>query len=75
MKTARLFINGRSQAVRLPMEFRLPGNEVAIKKVHGIVLLIPAGHPWRNLEWALDQFTDDFMEARDQPAQQLRESL
>ena len=32
MKTAKLFQNGQSQAVRLPKEFRLEGNEVFIKK-------------------------------------------
>ena len=30
--TAKLFMNGRSQAVRLPAEFRFPGNEVSIRK-------------------------------------------
>jgi antitoxin VapB len=31
-KTAKLFMNGRSQAVRLPAEFRFDGNEVFIRK-------------------------------------------
>ena len=30
-KTAKLFINGRSQAVRLPKEFRLEGDEVFVR--------------------------------------------
>ncbi|MBC2714621.1 MAG: AbrB/MazE/SpoVT family DNA-binding domain-containing protein [Desulfobacteraceae bacterium] len=40
MQTAKLFINGRSQAVRLPKAYRFNGNEVYIKKVAGGVLLI-----------------------------------
>ena len=39
--TAKLFRNGRSQAVRLPQEFRFPGKEVRIRKVPGGVLLQP----------------------------------
>ena len=41
MDTAKLFKNGRSQAVRLPKEYALPGNEVYVKRVNGIVMLIP----------------------------------
>ncbi len=37
--TAKIFMHGRSQAVRLPKEFRLPGKEVTVRKVgNGIVL-------------------------------------
>jgi len=32
METAKIFTNGRSQAVRLPKAFRFNGNEVYIKK-------------------------------------------
>jgi len=38
---AKLFRNGRSQAVRLPQEFRFEGNEVRIRKVPEGVLLEP----------------------------------
>lgn len=43
-KTAKLFKNGRSQAVRLPKEFRFDGNEVAIRRnpETGEVILAPA---------------------------------
>jgi antitoxin VapB len=40
--TAKLFKNGRSQAVRLPKEFRFEGKEVRIRRVPGGVLLEPA---------------------------------
>ena len=39
--TAKLFTNGRSQAVRLPKEFRFEGDTVMIRKVEGGVLLEP----------------------------------
>lgn len=38
--TAKIFMSGRSQAVRLPKEFRLPGKEVRIKQVEGGGLLL-----------------------------------
>jgi len=46
-KTARLFKNGRSQAVRLPAEFRFEGKEVAIRRdeATGEVILSPATAP------------------------------
>jgi len=40
-KTARLFQNGRSQAVRLPREFRFEGKEVSIRREGDAVLLEP----------------------------------
>jgi antitoxin VapB len=40
-KIAKLFRNGRSQAVRLPKEFRFKGNTVRVRKVAGGVLLEP----------------------------------
>ena len=39
--TAKLFRHGRSQAVRLPKEFRLPGKEVRVSRVGSGVLLEP----------------------------------
>ena len=40
-KTAKLFIHGRSQAVRLPKEFRLPGKEVRVSRAGHRVILEP----------------------------------
>ncbi|MEF3366599.1 AbrB/MazE/SpoVT family DNA-binding domain-containing protein [Methylocystis sp. 9N] len=41
MATAKLFQHGRSQAVRLPKEFRLPGTEVRVSKIGNKVILEP----------------------------------
>jgi Virulence-associated protein and related proteins len=68
MKTARLFNNGRSQAVRLPKEFRFEGSDVYVKKLDNIVMLFPMEDPWIPLINSLDKFTDDFMAERGQPA-------
>ena len=73
MQTAKLFINGLSQAVRLPKEFRFSGSDVFINKIGKIVNLIPKDDPWASLPDSLDQFTDDYMESRDQPLQDSRE--
>ena len=75
MKTARLFINGRSQAVRLPKDCRFSGSDVYVKKFQGMVMLIPKDNPWASLVNSLEQFTDDFMITREQPEQQSRENL
>ena len=75
MKTAKLFRNGQSQAVRLPKEFRLPGKEVYIKRVGEGVMLLPMSGGWDTLFDSLEMFTPDFMEDRNQPEQQPREAL
>ena len=75
MRTAKLFKNGRSQAVRLPKEFRFDGTQVFIKKVGNMVVLMPEQDSWQTLFDSLEQFSDDFMESRNQPEQQVREGL
>ncbi len=75
METAKIFMNGRSQAIRLPKEYRFEGNEVYIKKVGDMVILIPYHTPWETLIDSLAMFSDDFMEARNQPDLQEREDL
>ena len=74
MDTAKLFTNGRSQAVRLPKEYRFEGTEVFIKKVGHTVVLIPVTGSWETLIDSLEAFSDDFMQEREQPVIQERES-
>ena len=76
MDTARLFVNGRSQAVRLPKQYAFSGKEVYIKKISGVVMLIPKDDPWKPFFDSLSKFTDDFMgTGRSQETSQKRESL
>ena len=77
MMTAKLFENGRSQAVRLPKEYRFEGDEVSINKIGDVVVLMPKGNKWAGLLNSLDLFSDDFMaDGREQPMDvQEREQL
>ena len=67
VKTAKLFKNGDSQAVRLPKEFRFAGEEVLIKRVGNAVVLLPKAKSWDTLVQSLDKFPADFMSDREQP--------
>ena len=76
MKTAKLFRNGDSQAVRLPKEFRFEGSEVLIKRVGSAVVLLPRAKSWDTLIGSLAKFPEDFLESRAQPeAVERREAL
>ncbi len=67
MNTAKLFQNGRSQAVRLPKEYRFDGDEVGINKIGNMVILYPLDKAWDMFSESLNEFTDDFMSDRGQP--------
>ena len=71
MQTARLFQSGRSQAVRLPKEFRFTGTDVGVRHFGNGVLLLPLDNPWDTLEAALSAFEPGFVLAREQPPQQV----
>ncbi|MBN2198899.1 MAG: antitoxin [Candidatus Aminicenantes bacterium] len=75
MKTAKLFRNGQSQAVRLPKEFRFEGEFVYVKKSGNAVILLPCRGIWDPLVGSLNDFSDDFMADRKQPKGQKREAL
>ncbi len=61
MMTAKIFENGRSQAVRLPKEYRFNSDEVMVNKIGDIVLLSPMTNKWDSFMKAIDMFSDDFM--------------
>jgi len=73
MKTAKLFQNGSSQAVRLPKEYQFSGTDVYVKKFDNIVMLIPKDGVWTSMINSLDHFTEDFLDDRNQPEMQSRE--
>ncbi len=72
MDTAKLFMSGRSQAVRLPKTYRFDGKEVIVKRLGNGVLLLPMSDPWRLLEEALSEFEPGFAIERAQPETQFR---
>ena len=77
MDTAKLFKNGRSQAVRLPKRYAFTGTEVYVTRVNGIVMLVPKGKGvWKPFLESLDMFTEDFMSGdRQQGRPEKRASL
>jgi len=76
METAKLFQNGKSQAVRLPKKFKMPGTMVKISQQGNQVILEPLETTWNSLFDSLVDFPDDFMEnGREQPDMQKRESF
>ncbi|HOH36968.1 MAG TPA: type II toxin-antitoxin system VapB family antitoxin [Spirochaetota bacterium] len=68
MDTAKIFTTGRSQAVRLPKEFRFSTESVFVKKIDDMVILIPKDKIWDNFSKSLDKFPDNFLSERIQPS-------
>ncbi len=76
MDIAKIFWSGRSQAVRLPKEFRLDGEEVRIRRQGKAIILEPIVEDWDWLETVIGPVDDDFVEAAtEQPAEQQRPEL
>lgn len=75
MDTARLFQSGRSQAVRLPKEYRFVGTEVVVKHFGNGVLLLPLDDPWQTLADGLAAFEPGFELSRQQPNEQMRDDI
>lgn len=76
MQTAKLFQNGRSQAVRLPKDCQFPGTDVLVQRVGDSVILFPSDKRWETFLHGLNGFSRDFMEqGRQQPAEQKRKGL
>ncbi|MCM1283614.1 MAG: type II toxin-antitoxin system VapB family antitoxin [Muribaculaceae bacterium] len=76
MMMAKVFENGRSQAVRLPKEYRFSDEEVAVNKIGDVVILMPKDHEWSGFLSSLNLFSEDFMDdGRENAAEQERETL
>ena len=74
MKTARIFRSGNSQAVRIPKEFQMQGDEVEIERKGDVLLLRPKKKSWDAFTESLQKFTDDFMmDGRNQSQVQKRD--
>jgi antitoxin VapB len=72
MQTAKVFQNGRSQAIRLPKEFRVDTDEVYLKKTAEGFLVIPRD-PWGVFFEGVAELSEDFMvDGRQQPEPQSR---
>ena len=62
--TAKVFMNGRSQAIRLPKEFRVAASEVRLARVPGGILISEAD-PWERFEEGCRQLDEGFFKALD----------
>jgi len=72
---AKVFMNGRSQAIRLPKEFRVSGKEVRLARVPGGILISDAD-PWDGFEEGCRKLDEDFLravESRDRTTPQPRD--
>ncbi len=76
MDNAKVFWSGRSQAVRLPKDFRFEGDEVRIRKHGNAVILEPIAADWSWLD-ALEPLDGDVVAAlqEEKPAEQSRPAL
>ena len=76
MDIAKVFWSGRSQAVRLPKEFRFDSQEVRIRRHGNAVILEPISDDWRWLDALSRPLDSDFVSAtEEQVAQQERPTL
>ena len=71
MTVAKVFMNGRSQAIRLPKEFRVDSDEVFLKKTSEGFVVIPRD-PWEVFEQGCRELSDEFMAERVQPPSEKR---
>ncbi len=69
MDTAKIFYNGNSQAVMLPKDCRFKTEDVYIKRINGVVMLIPKNVKWESFVQSLDMFSDDFMVGKEHSEQ------
>lgn len=76
METAKVFWSGRSQAVRLPKDFRFDADEVRIRRHGNAVILEPLATDWQWLKEISGKLDDDFVEASsEKPTGQKRPAL
>lgn len=75
MGTTTVFQNGRSQAVRIPKQYRFDADEVTINKIGDTVLLTPKDSKWASFLLGLDLFTNDFIDERPSQGTQVRDAL
>ena len=67
--------DGSFQMIRIPENFKISDNKVYIKKMGNALCIIPFHNPWQDVFDSLEHFTADFMEDRNQPFEQAKESF
>ena len=64
-----------SQVIKIPDDFKINDDKVYIKKVGNTLYIIPFHNPWQGMIDSVKDFSEDFMDDRQQPGQQSRESF
>ena len=77
MATGSVFVNNRTQAVRIPSSVRFPESvkKVTVRVVGQDRILSPVENTWDSFFLSKDHVTDDFMTERASQEQQERESF
>ena len=61
MTTTRTFMTGRSQAVRIPKEYRLPEEDIFVNRIGNTITLTPVSKLKESFAESMQMFTEDFM--------------
>ncbi len=75
MDTAKVFMSGRSQAVRLPQKYRFDVDEVLINRVGSVIFLVPKEAAFDAFMEGISGFSEDFLAEGRQQGQQERTAL
>jgi len=67
--------NSKGQAIKIPDQFKINDSKVYIRKMGNGLYIIPYHTPWQSLFERLEQFSEDFMDDRNQSPEQKRDSL
>lgn len=59
--TTKPFMSGRSQAIRIPKEYRFNEEELYINKIGDALIITPLSRMKETFETGLSLFTDDFL--------------
>ncbi len=63
------------QAIYIPKQMEINDDKVYLKKIGNALYVIPFHYPWQNMIESIDSFTCDFMDNREQPENQQRETF
>ena len=75
IETIKLEDSSGIQLIRLPDNFKINDDKAYLKKVGNVLYVIPYHNAWQSLVSSVNEFTDDFMDEREQPIDQKRETI
>ncbi|MBR5913224.1 MAG: hypothetical protein IKZ58_02510 [Selenomonadaceae bacterium] len=63
MESAEIFVEGDSQTIKLPKDYKFKSNKVMVNQIGEVIMLVPQENPMTGVLASLDMFTTDFMES------------